>query len=282
MKNLRTLDISLLPQAFRSKYYFSDDSLKYLTNLTHLKLRNNYREITSQSLSKLVHLKILDVRCDQKLRPYHIHACFGEEFSVLKSLKELEILKIKRSIATKTFTLQKIQEFFPRLQIRSYSTLADARYYVGDYVGNTIQGKGTLTCASFRYEGDFIDGKSTGKGVKVTFPKNSRYEGEFLEGKCHGKGFIKNFKGEIVYEGEWRQGWAHGKGIQWLSFSKYAPILFEKRRVLRYEGEFWNGYWHGQGSVYFPNGERFEGTFEKSSKCSGVWSETESNIIFVD
>jgi hypothetical protein len=38
-----------------------------------------------------------------------------------------------------------------------------------------------------RYEGEWLDGKCTGRGV-TTFANGSRYEGVYLEDKMHGYG----------------------------------------------------------------------------------------------
>ena len=40
-----------------------------------------------------------------------------------------------------------------------------------------------------RYEGDFIDGKRTGRGI-FTWPDGRRYEGDFIDDKRHGHGIF--------------------------------------------------------------------------------------------
>ena len=39
------------------------------------------------------------------------------------------------------------------------------------------------------YQGDFVDGKSTGKGI-YTWANGDKYEGDFVDGKSTGKGII--------------------------------------------------------------------------------------------
>jgi len=43
--------------------------------------------------------------------------------------------------------------------------------------------------AGGRYEGDFVDGKRTGKGT-FTWANGNKYEGDFVDGKFHGKGTL--------------------------------------------------------------------------------------------
>jgi hypothetical protein len=55
-----------------------------------------------------------------------------------------------------------------------------------------------------RYEGDFVDGKRTGKGT-FTWANGNRYEGDFVDGKLHGKGTFVDVDGNR-YEGDFVDG----------------------------------------------------------------------------
>lgn len=288
MKKLRKLDISHLDAiAVVNKnfnYYFFDNSLKFLTNLTTLKLGTNHRLITSASISKLINLKVLDLRSNEKFRiTSRLRIAFGDDFSVFASLKELEVLKIRKSLKASLngyCTLQRLQELYPKLQIRCYFWKDEKSYYVGSFVDNSLDGKGVVHSPTSRYEGDFKNGKREGKGVKTFYPDLRRYEGDFFAGSFHGKGQMKTSTGVVMYDGEWISNHPSGKGTQWLSLSRKASrISFKGRFVDRYEGEFLNGPWHGRGTVYFDGGWRYEGFFELNRAVSGVLYDPENNII---
>lgn len=93
------------------------------------------------------------------------------------------------------------------LQIRSSGsfTWPNGSRYEGEFLDGKHTGKGVFTLPNGnRYEGDFVDGKRTGKGV-FTWPNKERYEGEFLNGKFHGNGALIATDGER-YESEFSEG----------------------------------------------------------------------------
>jgi len=61
------------------------------------------------------------------------------------------------------------------------------------------------------YEGDYLDGKRSGKGV-YRYADGAVYEGDWLDGKMSGKGVYRYADGD-VYEGDWLDGKRSGKGV---------------------------------------------------------------------
>ena len=65
------------------------------------------------------------------------------------------------------------------------------------------------------YEGAFVKGHQTGKGVLIWHPGKSyqeNYTGDFVDGARHGQG-TQVWQTGISYEGEWKDDLRHGKGI---------------------------------------------------------------------
>ena len=90
------------------------------------------------------------------------------------------------------------------------------------------------------YEGDFIEGKRTGKGVFI-HKGGDCYYGDSVEGISHGKGIYIWTDGER-YEGDFVNGQLTGKGV------------FFYKNGERYEGDFVNGCKEGYGTMYYPDG----------------------------
>ena len=119
-----------------------------------------------------------------------------------------------------------------------------------------------------RYEGDYVKGKTNGKGV-YSYENGDRYEGEFIDGKKQGKGIFtaKGFR----YEGDWGNDKSNGKGI--LTFeneNRYEGDFLDDKQTgkglyisksFRYEGDFLNGKAAGKGILTWPSGDRYEGEF---------------------
>lgn len=91
----------------------------------------------------------------------------------------------------------------------------------------------------FIYEGEFVDNKMVGKGLKIWLKNNKRYIGDFLNDEPHGYGTLTYQNGDI-YEGEFKNGEPDGVGV--FKWSNYI-----------YEGEFQNGTFHGEGDLTHKN-----------------------------
>ena len=127
------------------------------------------------------------------------------------------------------------------------------------------------------YEGDYIDGKKSGKG-KIIYKTGIVYDGEWKNDKKDGYGTITlsdgslnyqgNFKngapdglgttysnGKKVYDGEWKNGKKHGEGV-------YNYILNDG--VLYYKGSFIDDQFSGIGYLTIQTNGAFvekKGTF---------------------
>lgn len=127
--------------------------------------------------------------------------------------------------------------------------------YVGEFRNNLREGKGVYECATsagstydYKYEGEFLQGKSTGKG-QITWGNGDFYEGDVVQGKMDGKGICKYNNGR-VYEGEFRNGKKEGHGKYTLQDGKV------------FEGNFVNGKEDGEGIMTFPDGRVFKGLYQ--------------------
>jgi len=148
--------------------------------------------------------------------------------------------------------------------------------YVDQYLRGKAHGRGvfTWTFPSARYEGDFLDGQRSGKGVQFfangdryegdwrnDFPNGKglyiwinedRYQGDFVDGKPQGKG-IEIWTEGTRYEGDFSNGLPNGKGIKtWV-------------KGARYEGDIINGKMHGYGVITLRNGREFRGRWENDN-----------------
>lgn len=97
------------------------------------------------------------------------------------------------------------------------------------------------------YEGDLLDGKPHGHGVR-RWSCGRMYEGEFLTGKMHGNGRLLDKDGRI-YNGSFVRSRPQGFGA-----------LHENDGTL-YQGEFVKGRRQGQGTQRFADGRVYVGQF---------------------
>lgn len=123
--------------------------------------------------------------------------------------------------------------------------------YIGNFRNNKFHGKGRYNLSNGDvYDGDWVDGKRTGKCVYVFGEQSDfygeRYEGEVLNGKWHGKGKFFYASGD-VYDGDWVNGQKTGS----------CNYTFADGR--KYSGEVLNGKWNGKGKYYYSNGDIYDG-----------------------
>jgi len=73
--------------------------------------------------------------------------------------------------------------------------------YKGEWLNDLYHGKGieSWNYNTIQYEGDFVNGKKTGKG-KFEFSGNF-YEGDFQDGQFHGNGKYFFVETQSLYEG---------------------------------------------------------------------------------
>jgi len=156
---------------------------------------------------------------------------------------------------------------------------SDGDYYIGPLDENgEPNGKGTYYWADgCKYEGDFVHGKLTGKGIKYN-PKGIKdFEGDWVDGDLTGKGIIYNDDGSKFYEGDIVKFVPSGKGIMyWSNGDKYDGDFVNGNRTGKgtyywasgdkYEGDFVNGELNGKGTYYWTNGNKYEGDFVKGDR----------------
>lgn len=141
--------------------------------------------------------------------------------------------------------------------------------YIGKFKGILPHGNGKYTWSDGSvYEGDWIDGKMTGKGI-IIWPSGAKYEGEFSGSYLHGHGTFTKSNG-CVYTGGWRMNAHHGIGRKAYSNSDIYEGLW-KEGIREGSGKFtWNdgsiyiGNWKkgkidGRGIMKWFNGDVFDG-----------------------
>lgn len=141
----------------------------------------------------------------------------------------------------------------------------------GDFTDGKMTGKGFANQQASgiveRSEGEFRDGLLNGKGFKTgqTDTSFSRYEGGFRDGKEDGWGVatLETWQSTTRdhayfhrYEGEYRNGKRNGKGIQ-VDGRKGCS------RQQRYEGEYKNGAMDGRGTLRTIDGKTYTGVFKE-------------------
>ena len=150
-------------------------------------------------------------------------------------------------------------------------TFKNGDIYEGDFRNGKRTGKGIFYWKDGNvYKGDFVNGKRSGKGI-LRFVDGYVYEGEFLDGKRSGKGVFRFVNGD-TYEGDFVNDEMTGKGI--LHFSDgdvYVGDFIDGDRtgkgILRfangdvYEGDFIDDERTGKGILRFANGDVYEGDF---------------------
>jgi len=111
-------------------------------------------------------------------------------------------------------------------------------------------GQGIETTKVYLYIGSFENDMKHGKG-KINFNlQEETYEGDFFEGKITGKGTFK-WKNKDSYIGDVVDKKMHGRGIYlWEDGSEY-------------EGEYVDNIKEGFGKFKWNNGNTFEGSFSK-------------------
>ena len=130
--------------------------------------------------------------------------------------------------------------------------LPDKSEYEGDFKDNEFDGFGVFKSKSYKYEGNFLEGKKSGKGKYEDLIKKSIYEGDFLEDKKNGFG-IEKYNDGSIYKGEFKDGVKEGKGNLILRSSK------NKGNDLIYNGEFKNNQICGIGEMKINNKKDYYG-----------------------
>lgn len=133
-------------------------------------------------------------------------------------------------------------------QLRQVRAGADPKDPRGAY----REGQGVLKYAGGElYEGTWRLNKRQGQGYLST-PKGYRYQGEWLEDEPSGKGY-EAFTCKCAIDAQFEHGAPDGVGVL-----LYAP----QHNQYRYEGEFHMGRRHGKGTIFYTNGDTFQGVWD--------------------
>jgi hypothetical protein len=73
------------------------------------------------------------------------------------------------------------------------------------FIKGVMEGKGQYTYKDDKrlYDGEFVNGEMTGKGV-ILYSNGTRYEGEVVNGKRNGKGVLYKDNDTYKEEGIWK------------------------------------------------------------------------------
>ncbi len=144
--------------------------------------------------------------------------------------------------------------------------------YEGDIKNMKKEGKGIEKNNIYTYMGSFSDDLKNGKGKIIYGIGNEYYEGDFENGKLTGKGFYQ-WENKCTYEGEFLDGKMHGKGLyKWPDGDEYEGDYvnnikegngeFRWKSGKKYKGQVKEGKPHGFGVITKKNGESQEVEFE--------------------
>ena len=141
----------------------------------------------------------------------------------------------------------------------------DTYHYAGEVSWKKIlrpRGQGTLTCYtegggpgaedafSWRYEGDFDQGRATGQGTTTYGEQDDGdlrgqiYTGAHVNGEAHGQGTWYYPDGAVQYVGDHQNGEYDGQGTSYR----------RDGNTMQYEGTWLEGYWNGNGTLYRRDG----------------------------
>ncbi|NNP67727.1 hypothetical protein [Acinetobacter sp. Ac_5812] len=141
--------------------------------------------------------------------------------------------------------------------------------------------------AGGRYEGEYLEGNVTGKGI-YQYLSGNRYEGNWVNNHPEGKGkYIWSDGGS--YDGDWVDGKRTGKGeYKWLNGDRYMGAWVDNERhgkgmfiddSSRYEGDWVHDKKEGRGVLSYVNGDRYEGDFLNDSISTGTKFTASGNTI---
>ena len=136
----------------------------------------------------------------------------------------------------------------------------------GNIIYELINGNGKVkeydSKGILEFNGEYLKGEKSGKGIIYYSTGKILYEGNFLNDKKNGKGKEYNYKGKIEFDGEYRDGEKMNGKIKEYGFDDIK---------LEFEGEYLNGKLNGKGIKYDYNGNKaFEDEYlngEKNGKC---------------
>ena len=150
-------------------------------------------------------------------------------------------------------------------------TRNNGEIFEGKFIDGEISGKGVYKNPNGDlYIGDFSHSVKNGKGE--LFTRKFHYKGNFDNNRINGKGKIEFIDGGHTFEGQFKNNQINGKGIfKWKNGDVYEGEMrdgkmdglgiFKSANGFVYEGYFKNGVEEGFGKLRYPNGKVFEGEF---------------------
>ena len=162
---------------------------------------------------------------------------------MLKNIKSIYFIRILFSHIIEKQKL-KVVKYNKSLQKYIDISIINYKFFSGRYIIYESNGIGKEYYGyddKLLFEGEYLNGKRSGKGKKYDYKGNLVFEGEYLNGKRNGKGKEYDKYGRLIFEGEYLNGKRNGKGKEY----------YEKKLI--FEGEYLNGKkWNGTG--YYQGG----------------------------
>ena len=195
-------------------------------------------------------------------------------FFYVDDMKKLLLVKYNKKLQNKLDLNLYIYRLFSEKYI-IYETNEKAKIY--NAVSDQLQ-----------FEGEYLNGKKTGKGREYDINGNIIFEGEFLNGKRNGKG-KEYIDRKLIYEGEYLKGlkWnikeydnITGEFINELKEGKGFIKEYNSYGSLAFEGEYVNGKKNGKGKEYKYDKKIFEGEYLNGKKWNGKGFDLDNNIVY--
>lgn len=157
-----------------------------------------------------------------------------------------------------------------------------------------------IVIAVKKHTGKAVSGNiENGNGIKLYTLKDSlvdvgwKYNGSFINGLESGKGILYNKIGKIIYNGDWTNGSFHGFGKLYSNTTKYEgqftngkkngkAILWDFSDSTKYEGDFKNNLKEGFGKMTLNDGNRSEGYYKKDIMDGRAKFYDSSNTLLFD
>jgi hypothetical protein len=167
--------------------------------------------------------------------------------------------------------------------LEAYPQGASSFKYEGEFSDGKFNGYGKLTRDGAIYEGNHKNGIPDGKG-KWIYQNGNSYEGEIKENKLTGKGVYKYSDGTVI-DGNFLNGMADGFAKTIFNSGDTFEGLYANGKIAKgtyyfkstgnlYDGEFVNGKFSGKGVLKYKSngidqGEFFEGFLSKGTRKYG-------------
>ncbi|CAD8083713.1 unnamed protein product [Paramecium sonneborni] len=117
-----------------------------------------------------------------------------------------------------------------------------------------------------RYVGEKMNGLKEGRG-RLYYKEGGYYDGHWKNDRINGQGVLYYASGRPAYDGEWVDDKFQGQGILYNDTPKIEDINYRNLEDIgyawtKYVGQFYDDNKNGSGTLYFFNGDRFEGHFQ--------------------